>query len=155
MPGGRPSKYHQPTHCRIAQSLASRGYTDEEMADIMGISLSTFSLWKNKYPEFSESLKIGKDEPDDKVERALLQSALGGYYDAHKPMIVSDGQMDGSHVEIVEYQEFIPASVTAQIFWLKNRRSSRWRDRHELTGEDGSPMAFTVNFVKPNDDTED
>ena len=29
MPGGRPSKYHQPTHCRIAQSLASRGYTDD------------------------------------------------------------------------------------------------------------------------------
>jgi hypothetical protein len=29
----------------------------------------------------------------------------------------------------------VEPSTTAQIFWLKNRRPDRWRDRHELDGE--------------------
>ena len=35
-------------------------------------------------------------------------------------------------------------SVTAQIFWLKNRMKGQWRDvtKAEVTGADGKPLQF-------------
>ena len=47
-------------------------------------------------------------------------------------MSISDGNGEGSHVEIVEYTEHIPAQTVAQIFWLKNRRPAQWRDKQEV-----------------------
>lgn len=32
---------------------------------------------------------------------------------------------------IVPYREHVPPDVTAEIFWLKNRRPKLWRDHHE------------------------
>jgi hypothetical protein len=31
----------------------------------------------------------------------------------------------------VPYIEHVPSDTTAAIFWLKNRRKDKWRDRHE------------------------
>ena len=34
----------------------------------------------------------------------------------------------------------IPPDVTAAIFWLKNRRPEKWRDRHEFGFEGNIPV---------------
>jgi hypothetical protein len=41
---------------------------------------------------------------------------------------------------IVPYRAIVPLDVTAQIFWLKNRRPDRWRDVQKH--EHGSVDAF-------------
>ena len=74
--------------------------TDEQIANKLGIGTSSFYDYKNKYSEFSEALKKGKDIIDYQVEKALLSKALKG-------------------------------DTTAIIFWLKNRRPDKWRDRKE------------------------
>jgi hypothetical protein len=42
------------------------------------------------------------------------------------------------------YKNAVGGNVTAQIFWLKNRRKEDWRDKvdHSLTGPDGGPVQF-------------
>lgn len=45
------------------------------------------------------------------------------------------------------YQRALTNDTTAAIFWLKNRRTTRWRDRHEHTGADGGPVEFTVKSI--------
>ena len=41
-------------------------------------------------------------------------------------------------VENALYQKALHGDVTAQIFWLKNRRPKRWRDKPELdAGQEG------------------
>lgn len=62
----------------LAWGLALLGHTDEEIAKGLKKSKSTINLWKKKYPEFSDSLKDGKDPADAKVVKALYQKCLDG-----------------------------------------------------------------------------
>jgi hypothetical protein len=128
----RPPSYNQKIHCALAKKLATKGYTDVEIADTIGISERSLNYWKERYPEFLQSIKEGKRIPDDRVEKSLYKNAVGYNYKAHKPMSISDGNGEGSHIEIVEYTEHIPAQTVAQIFWLKNRRPAQWRDKQEV-----------------------
>lgn len=63
------------------EGWARDGFTDEQLAEVMGIAASTLYDWKKKYPEISESLKRGKDVVDRLVENKLLQRALGYSYE--------------------------------------------------------------------------
>lgn len=38
--------------------------------------------------------------------------------------------------EVVELEKEVPGDVTAQIFWLKNRRPEKWRDKPEMDKAD-------------------
>lgn len=104
-----------------------------ELADFFGVSDRTIYRWQAQYPEFCQSLKVGKESVDERVERSLYHRAVGYSYDAVKIMSVA------GEVEKVPYREHVPPDTTAAIFWLKNRRSQQWRDiqRHEhgLPGE--------------------
>lgn len=129
---GRPSKYNAEFHPMLAESLANQGAIDKTIAGKFKISTVTLIEWKKKYPEFANALKRGKSEPDSKVQNALYKNALGYKYEAEKPMTVSDGKGEGSHIEIAKYIEYAQPNVTAQIFWLKNRRPDEWREKQEI-----------------------
>ena len=130
-PRGRPSKY-TPQFAEIAKRLAIKGLIDKEIYEIIGISEPIGIAWKKKYQDFDKSLKEGKEIVDHKVVSALYQNALGGEYEAEKAVVVSDGQLLGSHVEVVKVKERIPPNVTAQIYWTKNRLPKEWSDRTKV-----------------------
>jgi len=153
-PGGRPSKFKKE-YCLAVEYMARTGMTEQEIADRIGVAMSTISLWKVEHKEFSDALKRGKEEPDDEVERSLYARATGYSFESEKIITVSDGNLRGAHVERIPIIEHCPPDVTAQIFWLKNRRPKDWRDRHELTGADGDALVFSVSFVEPNAEHKD
>jgi hypothetical protein len=130
-PGGRPSPYVERVHPKLAYALAVRGLTDEQMAEEIGISIPTFYAWQKKHPEFLKALKDGKENPDAAVEGALFKKAVGFKQLVKKPMVAS------GVVEIIEFEQTVDPDTTAQIFYLKNRRPDRWRDKQEVehTGE--------------------
>lgn len=105
------------------EGWAREGLTDVDLAHNMGISPATLYVWCNKYPEISEALKRGKAPVDIKVENALLKRALGYSYEE---TMVEESE-DGYKRRVT--RKFIPPDVTAQIYWLKNRRPDLWRDR--------------------------
>lgn len=76
-PVGRPSKY-KPEYAEQAHKFALVGLTDVQMADYFEVSESTFSLWKNEYPELSEALKSGRQAADANVGKSLYSKALDG-----------------------------------------------------------------------------
>lgn len=82
----------------LLEGWARDGFTNKQIAQNMGIAISTLYEWKNKFSEISDTLKKGKEVVDYQIENALRDSALSG-------------------------------NVTAQIFWLKNRRPDKWRDK--------------------------
>ncbi len=126
---GRPEKYIAEVHPRFAALLASIGLTEEEMAIKMGIARSTLSLWKEKHPEFSDSIAQGKIEPDEKVERSLYERCVGYYYQAVKIL-----QYKGLPVE-VPYIEHCPPDPFSIRLWLLNRKPKEWRDKQEFKAE--------------------
>ncbi|MBL8968259.1 MAG: hypothetical protein JNG85_14730 [Spirochaetaceae bacterium] len=129
---GRPTKYDPAIHPALGEAWAAAGKTDKQIAEKLGIAESTLNLWKIEHPAFSESLTRGKAGPDEQVESSLFARATGYSFDTEKLLVVSDGKDLGSHVERHPIVEHCPPDVTACIFWLKNRRPDRWRDKQEI-----------------------
>lgn len=102
----------------------------------MGISRSTLNEWRNKYSDISDALKKGREVTDFMVENALFQSAIGTVRTVKKPIkLKREKQVQGKskvveeYIEYVEEEIYVPPQVTAQIFWLKNRKASNWKDK--------------------------
>jgi hypothetical protein len=127
--GGRPTKYDEVLHPILAESLARNGYTDKQIAGKIGVSEVTLNAWKKEHPEFLKSLKKGKEEPDSLVENSLYRRATG--FDNTKAVKIF---MPANAKEPVyaPYTEQVHPDVTACIFWLKNRRPDRWREKSEI-----------------------
>lgn len=131
-------KWLEPDNLMLLSAWARNGLIDEQIAHNIGISRSTLSEWKLKYPIIADTLKKSKEIVDIQVENALFNKALG--YNAKikktfKLKKVEYNQKTGKRVaeyeELVEaYDEVhVPADTTAQIYWLKNRKPAEWRDR--------------------------
>lgn len=139
---GRPTSF-KPEFVEQARKLAALGATDREAADFFEVNEATIHRWKHTYPEFCESLKVGKETADARVEQSLYRRALGYSHDAVKIMMA-----DGAPV-VEPYVEHYPPDTTAAIFWLKNRRPTEWRDvkAQEVSGPGGKEL--TINILKP------
>lgn len=131
-----------------AEGLARQGLINKQIAKHLGISEDTFYDYLKIFPEFSEALKKGKSPVDTEVENALLKRALGYEYEEvmveYKPPKGGRKEDDktAKPVSIKKTKKQVIPDVTAQIYWLKNRRPDKWRDRHEMgvgfPAEDGT-----------------
>ena len=111
----------------LIEGWARDGLTDVQIAKKIGISKQTFYDWQKRYPDFSDSLKKGKEIVDRQVENALLKKALG--YSYKECTEITDAEGNVSTKIITKY--VIP-DTTAQIFWLKNRKPNEWREKREV-----------------------
>lgn len=126
---GRPSTF-RPEFVEQVQKLAAYGATEFEIARFFKKSDSGWKKWKHLHPELVAALKLGKTEPDDRVERSLYTRAVGYSFQSEKVF-----QFQGQVIR-AKTVEHVPPDTTAGIFWLKNRRPDEWRDKvnHELSG---------------------
>lgn len=108
---------------RVA-AWARDGLTDKEIAGNIGVSVSTLYCWKNKFTEFSEALKKGKEVADIQVENALFKRAVG--YTAVDERVEAEY---GEETKRITTAKHVPPDVGAIVFWLKNRRPDKWRDK--------------------------
>lgn len=123
--GGRPTKYKKE-YAAIAKKMCELGATDFDIVEALGVARSTFYKWKHDYPEFSDSLSVGKVKADDRVEMSLYRKAVGYEFDAVKIF-----QFQGEPI-VVPYTEIVHPDTTAAIFWLKNRKPDEWREKTEV-----------------------
>lgn len=143
------SKYETEVKPRLVEIEAWKrdGLTDEQIFKNLGISRDSFYRYKDKYSEFSDALKKGKEVADIEVENALFKRAIGYRY---KEKIKEVKEIDGKKtVFIKEVEKEMPGDVGAQIFWLKNRKSSKWKDKQDIDIEDNN-VSITINGVKRN-----
>ena len=120
------------------EGWARDGLTDEQICHNIGIHVATICEWKNRFPQLAEALKRGKAPVDQQVENALFRNAIG--YDYEETITEIEelaGGKQKKHVRKIKKHK--PPDTTAQIFWLKNRRPDKWRDK-PITAEDTSTM---------------
>jgi hypothetical protein len=157
---GRPTDYREEYNIQ-AYKLCLLGATDKELAKFFEIPTSTLNLWKKANPEFMDSIKRGKSVADAEVANSLFKRATGYQFDevTYEKIdtklaleVTSAGEIKADEVckKKVVTKEVSP-DVTAQIFWLKNRKKEKWRDKQnvELTGKDGGelpPLKITLNL---------
>lgn len=109
------------------EGWAREGLTDEQIAHNMGVSRSTLNKWKSEYSDISDTLKKGKEIVDLQVENALLKRALGYEYEE-----VLEKYEYGELTERKVAKKQVVPDTTAQIFWLKNRRPDKWKDKQDV-----------------------
>lgn len=122
----RRSKYDPDITPELAEQYARDGLTNDEIATKLGVSTSTLYNWQKKYVEFLEALKKGKQVVDAKVEKSLLKRALGYDYEEMKVTVDESGQK-----KVEKTKKHVKPDTTAQIFWLKNRKPDKWKDKQE------------------------
>lgn len=105
------------------ESLARDGLTNQEIAKRIGVSRQTMHKWQQEHPEFAEAMARGKEVPDSLVEKALFQAATGFEYTEEH--VTPTGK-------VVKVQRYQPPNPTSMIYWLKNRRPDKWRDKQEV-----------------------
>lgn len=136
MAKGKYQRWLEPGGLLLLEGWARDGLTDEQIAGNVGITATTLYEWKNRFPEISEALKKGKEIVDIQVENALLKRALGYEYMEER---VEISEKDGR--KVIQTTKTALPDTAAQIFWLKNRRPDRWRDKPqekaEAAGEGG------------------
>lgn len=130
------------------------GLIEDQIAHNMGISRTTLFEWKKKYPNIANALKRGKEITDVEVENKLFLRTQGyeytettsePLYDAYGMAILDEnGKAIIAVTKIVKKQ--VAPDVTAQIFWLKNRKVKEWRDKQdvEVTGKDGKDFEIKL-----------
>lgn len=122
---------------------ARDGLTEAQIAHNIGIHISTMEEWKGRFPEFSEALKKGKAPADYYVVNKLYESALGYKVTVKRPFklktkkqLAGKGTIEEEHIEYAEEEIYIPASNTAQIYWLNNRLPGQWSNKPTVENKD-------------------
>ena len=141
---GKYREWLTPDGLKRIEQWAREGLTDEQIAGKIHISSSTFYKWLIDHPEISEAIKKGKAPVDIEVENALLKRALGYDYEeiTTEESEYPTGKFDEDGRPIVRVMtktkkvtKMVLPDVTAQIYWLNNRRPDRWRNK---IAQDGS-----------------
>lgn len=133
---GRKAKYDFENDKVILakiEELARDGAQDKDIAAYLGYNETHFCEIKGRYPKLTEALKKGRSPLDFNVENSLFKKCIGYKEKVQKPIKVKEKYYDDQgrmceieRVEIVEYEETVYPEVTAQIFWLKNRKPKMW-----------------------------
>ena len=126
----------------LVERWTRNGASEEEIAQRLGISYSTFRVYKNREIALSAILKKGAEIVDTEVENALLRRALGYKYIE----TTKERDKEGNLVITKEISKEVVPDVGAQIFWLKNRASDKWRDKPiENGGEEDKQIKITLS----------
>lgn len=126
--GGRPTSY-KPEYPDLARKFCLLGATNDDLARSFEVSPATIDKWIAEIPEFSGSIKEGREVADAKVAESLYRRACG-YSNPHAVKIF----MPAGATEPVyaTFTEHYPPDTAAAFIWLKNRRKQDWRDKSEV-----------------------
>ena len=164
--GAKPKYTEWLTHDGLLriEGWARDGLSLAQIAHNVGVADSTFRRWKEENEALSAAIKRGNAPVDLEVENAMLKSALGHKETVRKAVKVKtekqkvgEGKIVEEHIEYVDEEVYIPPQVVAQIFWLKNRRPDKWKDKVEQTVitevEDLTPLVEMLNGSENEEDT--
>lgn len=125
---GRPKRILSEKEQKLIVALYQTGKTDQEVADVLGMSRTTF-LYALKSNALVDTIKNAKQIPDRKVEKSLFKRAIGYQYIERKR------ERRGVRLITTVTKKEVPGDVTACIFWLCNRVPDRWQNKQQIKHE--------------------
>lgn len=140
---GRPTKYREEYN-DIAKRLAIGGYSDKNIAEILGVAEQNFHLWKKRYPDFRESLNEGRAMVVANIAKSMYQRAVGYKTEEVREKV---DPVTGEVIERVVTKKKIPAETGAASLMLKAKAPDIYNRKQEvdITSSDGSMTPRTLD----------
>jgi hypothetical protein len=122
---GRPSKYESRVKPYLKEIKEWRVVmTEEQIAETLGISYSSFRSYKNKYEELQQALEIGKRHLVADLMSTMIKLAKGYSYDEVE---VIEDEKNGKTKKVKTRVQ--PPNVVAIDKLLKNLDPENWTDK--------------------------
>ena len=138
------SKFNPDYYNDWAWSLAIQGMTIAEIGKAMGVSRATINRWMAENEDFKKAIDDGRDTSDAKVEKSLYQRAIGYTYKEKKVIMTLDKDGNQMPARIETTEKHVPPDTTAQIFWLKNRKRDRYKDKWDMEVNTDKEIVFNI-----------
>lgn len=134
----------------LIKGWARNTFTKKELAEKIGIAISTLEVWCEKYKEIEEAVKTNREIADFMVENAILKAALG-YRTKEVKVTIGKKVIDGQTVEMLKetVEKEVPPNINAAIFWLNNRKFDDWkRNRDKVVEVDPDDQQVTITIQR-------
>lgn len=130
---GRKSKYGEYVQPRLGEikKWVRNGATEKQICENLGVAVSSFNEYKNKYPELMEVLKSGRTSLVEELRGALVKSALGFEYTESKTYKKRDEE--GNEISYTEIaKKYSTPNVAAINLALKNYDKDQWANDPQM-----------------------
>lgn len=132
MKKGKYEKWLTEQSLTLLEGWARSGLTDQDIAKNIGISRSTLNVWRERFPQIANAISAGKEVADYAVENALFRRAVGYETEEETLERLFDKTTGKFEMRVTKtVRKRVAPDTVAAIFWLKNRRPDKWRDRAE------------------------
>ena len=131
----KPRKDSYEVRVRPKLSLVTgwcrRGLTKEQIAENLGISVTSFDNYMKRYAEFAEAVGEGADECEVHIENALVKRALGYNYKEvtrERKLVINPetGEQEYKLVVTKSVTKHVAPDVGACQYYLEHRAPKRW-----------------------------
>lgn len=141
---GKYQEWLQPERLEQITNWAANAYTNKEIAQSMGVRPQTFYDWMNRFPEFSDAIKKGRQLSVQAIENRFFQNAYGMLEETteiiEEDQVFENGRWIAKKRHVRKTTRKIPPNTAAQIFFLKNKAGYRDNPEDNIDTED------TVSF---------
>lgn len=143
---GRPSKYKTNVEPYLQDiERMALDMTEEQIAETLHVSYSTFREYKRQYPALNDSLNSGRRDLVLELKGLLIQKARG--YNYEETEILEDGE--GNVKSVKKYQRYAKPDTGAIHLLLKNYDQS-WSDNPKLLKIKREEVALKRQIVEYN-----
>ena len=153
-----------PDHEAQVRMIAMRGFTDDEMAEALGVEKDLFSAWRRQYPSFNAAIESGRTHADSEVLYGLFKRATGKFTIPHTELVKHYDRENGSYVEHIHMEKHFPPDTEAAKTWMRMRQREHWREERTPLQSAGKPsdkpreskaelIAAIVGMIRPKSDT--
>lgn len=170
--GTKAVKYDERLPEMVRKMCEVAGATNDDLAKILGVDVSTIKRWMEEYPEFKAAIKTGRDEYDSgRIKVALRDRALGYNWeertveqteikaeklvkDATTGEYVVARDSQGKKVTVMVpatktkvTNKHVPAEPVCMFFWLTNRQKKDWAHmaRTIVQGDPANPVSYKLD----------
>jgi hypothetical protein len=146
---GRKSMAYNPEYANIACRLAAAGFTEQNIAYALGISLSLVRGWKARVPEFKAACETGRVEVKKLLIATGMRQALGYKYTERNIKRTMDS--DGSVIkqEESEFQKEMPGNERMLVFMLMNLdrqlKDKEWENINKIEVDESKTIKINID----------
>lgn len=114
---------NNPTLERVVRNLAAAGLPNKDIANLIGVRLSTLERRIRTVPRLEEALIEGRDHATQVMINEMFKTAIGGQITQE---IIEQINADGGKVTKVVTRES-PPNPQLMMYWLNNRDPVNWK----------------------------